>query len=181
MCKTFFTNNNIESSSSSSSSSSSKHANSTDSLNSLSPSIPISYPTCWVHYTISHCEHRTDKCKFLLVDQHRSINVLESIGERHSCVRRYFYSSTQHVFSTWSWSFIRKEENGCTTAVFYGTASWICSKEHVTSLYSSTITFSSSISLESKWCNYSIVLTGNSLEYLPFYFFSEIRLLYSYW
>ena len=43
--------------------------------------------------------------------------------------------------------------------VLLGAVSWICSKQHATSLCSSHLASSSGISLKSKWCSHTLVLT----------------------
>ena len=54
---------------------------------------------------------------------------------------------------------MRREIGNRKTAVLWGVASRICSKQHVAIVNSSHIDFSPSISLMSMWCDYAVVLT----------------------
>ena len=80
------------------------------------------------------CLHRADKYRFLLVEQHWCVHVLESIRECLLWVYPYFSSSASHVlfrcFASW-------EVSSHIAKVLLDSASGICSKWHAASLCNS--------------------------------------------
>ena len=70
----------------------------------------------------------------------------------------YFSSECSVCIARVGW-FVGWEASGRTAAVLQGSASNICWKPHATSLCMAHQAFSQSVSLESKWCRHTIVLT----------------------
>ena len=81
-----------------------------------------------------------------------------------------FISPTVHVLLILLERFVRWEESRSTAAVLQVAASRICLKQHTTSLCDTNLAFSPSISLESKWCNHTVVLTLLELRRIPVLF-----------
>ena len=85
----------------------------------------------------------------------------------------------QHILLVFRWWFVRWEVSGRITDVLFGTASRICSKLSASFFCSFHLTFSPSISLNSKWCNHTILLTRLTLGRNPVLF--DQRDLISIW
>ena len=68
---------------------------------------------------------------------------------------------------------MRWKVRGHTAEVLKGVASRICSKQYAVSSCSSNLTFSPGISLKSKWCNHTIVLTQLQLRRILILFYQR--------
>ena len=71
--------------------------------------------------------------------------------------RPFFFYRAQHILLGWCG---RWKVSGCTVAVLWGAISRICSNQHTICLRNWHLSFSPGVSLNSKWCNLAIVLTG---------------------
>ena len=88
--------------------------------------------------------HRADECKSLLISQ------LMRKSPSKKSMYFYFYICIQLVLLVLLVRFARQEVSGRTAAVSLVLSSRICSKQH--------LAFSPSVSLEFKWCNYTVVI-----------------------
>ena len=135
-------------------------------------SLSLTIRPYWSLFIVSYLDstqwlHKADECEFLQVGQHWCVHVQDSIGECLFWFCPYFISMS--CSSYWD-GFARWEVSGRTTAVLQGAASRICSKQHAATLCSSHLAFSPSVSLESEWCNHTVVLTRLQLGRIPILF-----------
>ena len=111
-----------------------------------------------------------DICKSLLVGQQWHIHVSLSTREQRLWVLPYFSSSAPNVlFVVLKW-ILRWEVSGHTAAVLWEVASRIYSKQYVAFLRSFCLAFSPSVSLASRRCIYTVVVTRSLLERNPVLF-----------
>ena len=102
----------------------------------------------------------------------------ESIRKHCLWVCPYISSSAQHVLFILHWWFVRWVISGSTAAFLWGATFRICWKQHTESLYSYHLAFSPSVSLKSKWCNHTVVLTQVQLRMIPFLFYQRDQSLH---
>ena len=136
--------------------SSSNHFDSMGSLDSLSPSIPISL-LCSIQ-----CLHRANLYKFLLVCP--SVGVHRTSLTCLSLLHQKFLACLIHFTLIMKW-----KVHGCIAAALRGATSKICSEQHTSFLCSSHQAFSSGVSLKFMLCNHSIVLTYLQLRRISDY------------
>ena len=82
-------------------------------------------------------------------------------------------SSTQHFLLAFLGQFGRLEVCGRTATVLWCAASRVCSKYHISFLCSSRLAFIPSISLETKWFCYIVVLTWLQIGRIPMFFIRD--------
>ena len=83
------------------------------------------------------CLYRTDKCKFLLVNQHWYIHRRMSLMSLS-----LLFQQPQHVLLILLGCFMRWEASGSTATVLWDATARICSKQHATSLNGPHLAFS---------------------------------------
>ena len=148
---------------------SSSCSDSTEFLKSLLPSIRIIHQS-WQVFQAALCV-----CiESLLFSQHWQ----ESIRQHCLWVRPCFSSSALHVLLFLLGLFLRWEAGSYTSAILWGIASRICSKQHATVLCSSYQAFSQCVLLAFMWCIHILVLTQLQLRRNPilFYWIDQISI-----
>ena len=107
-------------------------------------------------WLLTDWSYRADLYNSFLVGQKLCVHLWELIGKRCLWVRLDVTSSAHHVlFAPLGW-FVIWEVSGH-IASFLGVVSRICSKQLAEFLCSSHLVFSSSVILESTWCNHTVV------------------------
>ena len=115
------------------------------------------------------CLHRANVNLCWLVITGTSMN-RSPIGECHLWVHPYFSNSGLHVlFILLEW-FVRWDVSGHTADILLGVASRIYSKQHITFLFNSHLTFSSNILSAFMWCTHAEYRHSLCLEEIPFLF-----------
>ena len=140
--------------------SSSRHADSTDSLDFLSLSVPIGHRSRQALSITSHV-HTATECLFLLISHYLCPSV-KSIRERCLRVRPYFTTNDQYVFFVLLGWFVRWEVSARIVILYF---------QKLFKTGRSILIFFPIVLLKFLWCNHTIDHTRLQLERIPVFFY----------